>query len=71
MMRHPITRIQLCGGLAASSSTCAAKMELEKDAELGVTDDELAAETKKVPQMMKHAGMWDNLFSRTSMGSAR
>eukprot|EP00965_Chrysotila_dentata_P024439 809129-Pleurochrysis_carterae.AAC.1 len=38
-------------------------MDLEEDDELAVTEEELAAEAEAVPQMMEHAGMWDNFLS--------
>eukprot|EP00965_Chrysotila_dentata_P102452 3382062-Pleurochrysis_carterae.AAC.1 len=46
---------EVLGNLVVNGKTSAAKMELEEDDELGVTEEELAAEAEAVPQMMKHA----------------
>eukprot|EP00965_Chrysotila_dentata_P121719 4023803-Pleurochrysis_carterae.AAC.2 len=54
---------EVLGELYVNERTGAAEMELEEDDELDVTEEELAAEADEVPQMMEHAGMWENFLA--------
>ena len=38
-------------------------MEVEEDDELFLTEDEVAAEAEDEPEMMEHAGYWDNFLA--------
>eukprot|EP00965_Chrysotila_dentata_P006173 201596-Pleurochrysis_carterae.AAC.1 len=54
---------EVLGDLVQNTRTSAAEIEFDEDEELAVTADELAQESSELPQMMEHAGMWDNFLA--------
>jgi len=63
LLRTAAVPDNVLGELVVNNMTGAAEMELKEDEELGVTDEDFAAEAMELPQMMQHAEMWDNFLA--------